>query len=142
VVGVGVDVDFYAGTCGDAEGGFAGVKLIAADGAAGYVADEAIVLPVLEGSQGEYSYTDFCRETDLGLADVCPGAVAVDDGKRVYPRSVMLSKDRLTCGRTVSAGHRSGSEKDCSLHLGSEISAIKCSYYFTLPLQPLYIPPN
>lgn len=49
MVGVGVDVDFYAGTCGDAEGGFARAELVAANGAAGYVADEAVVLPVLGG---------------------------------------------------------------------------------------------
>jgi hypothetical protein len=49
VVCVGVDVDFYAGTRGDAEGGFSRTKLVAADGAAGYIADEAVVLPVLGG---------------------------------------------------------------------------------------------
>lgn len=34
------------------------------------------------------------RATCLGLADVCPGAVAVDDGERVYSRSVMLVEAR------------------------------------------------
>lgn len=65
VVRIRVHADFDVGAGGDAESGSAGFELVAADVVTGYVADEAVVLPVFR------------------LADMRPGRVTVDAGESV-----------------------------------------------------------
>lgn len=79
MVGTGVNVDSDLSSCSDGCSGLAGVELVAADVAAGYIADEAIVLPV------------------LGLTDRCPGCASVDQRECVWMYiSILLSHLRET----------------------------------------------
>jgi hypothetical protein len=65
VVCVGIDIDFYAGSCGHGDSLVTWLQLVASDVAARHVSNEAIVLPV------------------LGLADGAPGGGSVDGGEGI-----------------------------------------------------------
>lgn len=66
VVGIGIDVDGDLSSCSDGCSRLTSTELVAADVAAGYIADEAIVLPV------------------LGLSDGSPGRASVDERECIW----------------------------------------------------------